>query len=322
MIRKRPYLCPECFGTLDFFDKTIECSAGHCFQLDAATHIPVFTYQKENISEYSIQYAAEKHDNSLAWLMEANNTTEERFREEILSKLRLRTGQNLLITGVGTGNDLPFICKKLGLSGHIYAQDFSKEMIYAASDRIKNKYNLDNYQISLSISDAVNLPFEDCYFDAVYHFGGINIYSNIAKGVREMERVVKKGGRVVFGDEGLAPWLKATEIGKMLMTNNPLYAHDFPAEYLPEGASEVEISWTINNCYYVISYTSTKSPLPIDIDLRHKGQRGGSIRTRYHGQLEGISPDLKSKLYDFAKSSGHSRVALLEQIIEAYLSEN
>ena len=38
-----------------------------------------------------------------------------------------------------------------------------------------------------------------------------------------MDRVVKDGGRIVFGDEGLSPWLKDTDYGKMLIDNNPLY---------------------------------------------------------------------------------------------------
>ena len=37
-----------------------------------------------------------------------------------------------------------------------------------------------------------------------------------------MDRVTKPGGKVVFGDEGIAYWLKNTELGKSLITNNIL----------------------------------------------------------------------------------------------------
>ena len=49
--------------------------------------------------------------------------------------------------------------------------------------------------------------------------------------------------------------------------------------------------------------------------MKHQGLRGGSLRTRYYGQLEGVAPDLKEKIYQLAKDEGISRVELLEKFI-------
>ena len=102
----------------------------------------------------------------------------------------------------------------------------------------------------------------------------------------------------------------------MLANNNPLYRCEVPLKYLPESAREVNLSWVINNCFYLIEYTVSKNPLFIDIDLPHVGTRGGSIRSRYFGKLEGIDPELKKRLYSEAKSKGISRVELLEKLIK------
>src|SRR3546814_8144504 len=56
-----------------------------------------------------------------------------------------------------------------------------------------------------SVSDACHLPFEDRFFDAAFHFGGINLFDDVEGAIGEMNRVVKPGGRVVFGDEGIGP---------------------------------------------------------------------------------------------------------------------
>ncbi len=136
-----------------------------------------------------------------------------------------------------------------------------------------------------------------------------------------MDRVIKDGGRVVMGDEGLAPWLFETEFGKMLANNNPLYLCEIPLNLMPDTARDVNLSWVINNCFYLIDYTASKDPLYIDIDVKHVGRRGGSIRSRYFGKLEGIEPELRDKLYSEAEKQGTSRVDLLESFIKNGLNE-
>ena len=84
------------------------------------------------------------------------------------------------------------------------------------------------------------------------------LYKDIKKGIDEMDRVTKPGGKVVFGDEGIAYWLKNTELGKSLITNNILYNLDPPMEMLPKSAKNVNLSWVINNCFYVIILLETR----------------------------------------------------------------
>lgn len=262
---------------------------------DEETKIPIFENQKENVNEFSIKNAAEIHDNALSWLFKTHNVNEDELRIELIDKLDLKEGNKILVTATGAGNDLPYISNKIGTSGEVYAQDYSKEMLLAAYHRTKKTIDFNKHRIYFSVNDATDLPFNDNEFDATYHFGGINLYNNIKKGIDEMDRVTKPGGKIVFGDEGIAYWLKKTEIAKSLITNNSLYDLEPPMDLIPLSAQNVKLSWVINNCFYVIEYTVGEKDWSVDIDIPHVGKRGGSIKTRHFGKLEGIDPiDRKS----------------------------
>jgi len=290
--------------------------------IDKNTNIPIFEIQKKNVNEFSIKNAAEIHDNALSWLFSTHNVNEKKLREDLIGKLKLKKGDKVLVTATGAGNDLEYIAKRIGQSGQIYAQDYAKEMLFAAYYRTKKILDFKKYKIFFSVNDATNLPFKDDQFDATYHFGGINLYKNIKKGIDEMDRVTKPGGKVVFGDEGIAYWLKNTELGKSLITNNILYNLDPPIDMIPLSARDVNLSWVINNCFYVIEYVAGSKNWDANIDIPHVGRRGGSIRTRHYGQLEGISPKLKNRFYKYLQDKNISRVEFLEKLIKKTLKND
>jgi SAM-dependent methyltransferase len=316
------YCCiePQCNrAPLMHTDKGLACPNGHLFTFVAGTDVPVFFHAPEDVNEYTIQDAATVHDNSLRWVFNTFGTDEHTLRESLISRLQLAKGARLLVTGAGAGNDLPYLAKKLDGDGEIFAQDVAQEMLLAGARRHRDMLCDSGVSSYFSVSDATNLPFADGYFDAAYHFGGINLFSDIRKGIDEMNRVVKPGGKVVIGDEGVAPWLKNSEYGKMLIKNNPLYDCNIPLELLPESARSVRLSWELKNCFYVIEFTVSDEPLRISIDVPHIGKRGGSIRTRYFGQLEGVEPALRDRIYAEAERLGLSRVEYIESLLRTGL---
>ena len=288
---------------------------------DKSTNIPVFISQETNLNEFSIKNAAEIHDNALNWLFETHYVNEDSLRKNLIDRLDLKEGNTVLMTATGAGNDIKYILDKIGKSGTLYAQDFAKEMLFAAYERIRTEINIEEYNIEFSVNDATNLPFNDNSFDATFHFGGINLYNNIKAGIDEMHRVTKFEGKIVFGDEGLAQWLKKTEQGQALITNNKLYDLEPPLDLLPSSAKSVKLDWVINNCFYMIEYIKG-SEWNVDIDIPHVGRRGGSIRTRHFGQLEGIDPVLKEKFYKTITANNNSRVEVIENLIKNYLKKN
>lgn len=294
---------------------------GHLYPFAPGTRVPLFAQEAAGKTEYSAVNAAELHDNALRWLFKTFQTSEEALRENLVARLGLRPGQSLLVTGAGAGNDLPYIAEKMAWQGTIYAQDIAGQMLLAGAERHGAALAARGIDIHFSVSDATHLPFGDASFDAAYHYGGINLFPSVAAGIAEMNRVVRPGGRVVISDEGMAPWLRTAEIGRQLIANNALYACEPPLALLPETARDVRLSWELHHCFYVIDYVVGDGPPPIDIDVPHVGRRGGSIRKRYFGQLEGVDPALKQAAYEEAERSGLSRVEFLERALRAAITK-
>lgn len=317
------YRCPTCTrAPLTQGSDGVVCPDGHFFAYAHGTDVPVFASEPEGSNEYSQENAAEFHDNALRWVFNTFQTDEEGLRERLIARIGLMEGERVLITGAGAGNDLPYLVRALGGRGEIYVQDIAKEMLLAGLSRYKSELEETGVTLHFSVSDATNLPFNDGFFDAAYHFGGINLFPDIAKGIAEMNRVVKSGGNVVIGDEGLAPWLVDTELGRMLINNNALYGCTAPLEALPATVRNVKLSWELSNCFYVIEFQASTEPLPIDIDVPHIGKRGGTIRSRYFGRMEGVSPGLRDRIYEEAERLGMSRVAFLESALHAALDKD
>lgn len=314
------YCCPHpncCHSPLELRQNRLYCKNGHSYSFIHDRPIPILLDEANaNTNEFTDPKAVEFNDNNVAWLFGTFRSPEPEVRAELVSRLRLQPGQRVLVTAAGTGKDLPYIAMKTGKLGTIFAQDFSQQMLAVCHDRIQSEYHLTDMKIELSISDAVNLPFPDRSFDAAFHFGGINFYSDIRKGIAEMDRVVKVGGRVVIADKGVAPWLRDTDYGKMIITNNPLAASTIPLNLLPMTAKDVNLAWVLGYYAYVIDFTVASALPDLDYDRRHIGRRGGSMRTRYFGQLEGVDPALKNRIYSEAERRGISRVDFLEKLLE------
>jgi SAM-dependent methyltransferase len=239
---------------------------------------------RKSLELYNQATSVQQYRNFLAWLFETFAEDESNFRRRLLQKTKIKAGDRVLVTGCGLGDDLPFAVESVGDDGEVYAQDLSAQMVLAASMEILPAYR--NSAIHFSVSDAAHLPFSDGFFDAAYHFGGINLFDNIRLAIREMERVVKTGGRVVFGDEGVAPWLKHRSYGRIAINNNSLWQSDPPLDLLPEKVIDVELSWVLGNCFYVISFEVSDTGPYINLDVQHKSPRGGTMRTRYFGTLD------------------------------------
>ncbi|WP_083745249.1 class I SAM-dependent methyltransferase [Variovorax sp. KK3] len=319
------YCCPESgcdHAPLEQDAAGLNCPNGHQFPFEPGTDVPVFASEPEGANEYAQANAAEVHDNALRWVFATFHADEQGLRERLVARIGLKKGQRILVTGAGAGNDLPYLVRALDGAGDIYAQDIAKEMLLAGVARYRTELAGSGVSLHFSASDASHLPFADGFFDAAYHFGGINLFPDIPQGIAEMNRVVKQGGNVVIGDEGLAPWLVDTELGRMLVTNNALYARSAPLSALPATARAAKLSWELSNCFYVIEFQASTEELSVDIDVPHVGTRGGTIRSRYFGRMEGVDPVLRDRVYQEAQKRGMSRVAFLESALRASLAKD
>jgi SAM-dependent methyltransferase len=167
------------------------------------------------------------------------------------------------------------------------------------------------------VGNACFLPFPDGYFDAVFSFGGLGVFGDIAKSLREIVRVSKVGAKVVVGDESMPPWLYETEYGRILLNNNPLFRKPIPFEQIPVEAREVTVRWVVGGVYYLIEFVVGEGEPRADFDLEIPGRRGGTLRTRYYGRLEGVTPETYELVQRARDKSGKSMHRWLDEAVRA-----
>ena len=272
MISLKSYICPSCKQS-----PTINCKKFCSFKI-LNNNIPSFTKQKTSkITTYEVRQANIFYKNFLNWLFKTFKTNEKEFRKKLFQDIKLKKNKKILITGVGNGDDLKFILhnfKKLKLK--IYAQDLSYIFLVNCLKKFKHK------NIFFNISDAKLLPFKDNFFNHVFHFGGVNLFGNYLKSIQEMERVVKIGGSVTYGDEGVAPWLRNTIYSNMLINNNKLWKFRLKLNDITVNAKDINIRYLLGNCFYLINYIyDPKYKNKFNFEVMHKSPRGGSILSRY-----------------------------------------
>lgn len=287
--------------------------------------IPVFIDQ-DNLCEIEVKtqkeydiVAEQFYDNAVDWLFKSYYEDEDLIRENMVDLLELKPDACVLEVGCGTGRDSFRIARRLGTKGIFYYQDLSYNMTSKTRETLlKQSYKCEMNEF---VSSATSLPFPDNYFDAVFHFGGFNNFKEPVGTLKEFTRITKEEGKIVFGDESLPPWLKNTEFGNIICTNNSLFEHKLPLEYLPHEAREVKLQWIIGNCFYLIDFKVGSGLPKINLDLPHKGTRGGTMRTRYFGQLEGVTPETKKKAYEAAAKSGKSIFEWLDDCLRKKAEE-
>ena len=263
--------------------------------------------------DYVGDYVRE-YDRRMDVLLQTFGADERALREQLMAPLQLSPGARVLETGCGTGRDTVHLASR---AARVIATDLSSDMVGGGRAAIASTAAVS--RVRFCVADAVMLPFASGVFDAAYHFGGLNLFRDIRQGLAEMARVVKPGGRVVVGDEGLGPWLADSEFGKILLNSNPLYRFQPPLELLPVSAREVTCRWILNGAFYVMNFTVGEGEPFLDLDVEFPGARGGSHRTRYFGKLDGVSPDLKQQAVDAAAQEGVSLTAWLEKTLRRAL---
>jgi demethylmenaquinone methyltransferase/2-methoxy-6-polyprenyl-1,4-benzoquinol methylase len=113
----------------------------------------------------------------------------QRWRERAAGMAGLGPGDRALDVATGTGDLAVALAERVGPDGEVIGSDFSEAMLELA--RRKAPW------IGFETANALDLPYDDDSFDAATVGFGARNFSDLARGLREMARVVRPGGRVV-----------------------------------------------------------------------------------------------------------------------------
>lgn len=121
--------------------------------------------------------------------------TDVRWRKKTILELKSIQPQQILDVATGTA-DMALLAHKLLHPKQIIGVDISEGMLDIGQKKIFKKGLAEN--IILQIADSEALPFSDEIFDAIMVAFGVRNFENLEKGLSEMWRVLKSGGKVVI----------------------------------------------------------------------------------------------------------------------------
>ncbi|GJM60145.1 bifunctional demethylmenaquinone methyltransferase/2-methoxy-6-polyprenyl-1,4-benzoquinol methylase UbiE [Persicobacter diffluens] len=116
------------------------------------------------------------------------------WRKRAVKILKKYQPELILDIATGTGD---FAIEALAANPKkVIGVDISEGMLEIGKEKIKAKGLED--RIEMRLGDSEGLLFEDNYFDAVIVSFGVRNYENLEKGLADMCRVLKPGGRLVI----------------------------------------------------------------------------------------------------------------------------
>lgn len=116
------------------------------------------------------------------------------WRKLMVNRLRKKQPKNILDIATGTA-DVAIAMRKISPE-QIIGLDLSEGMLEIGREKVKKK-GLGNL-IQLVKGDSENLPYQENTFEAVTVAFGVRNFENLLKGLSEMNRVMKPGGKVVI----------------------------------------------------------------------------------------------------------------------------
>ena len=119
-------------------------------------------------------------------LLSAN--VDQAWRRRAVRLLDAGTGERVLDACTGTG-DLAVALRQAG-AGDVVGCDFAPEMIRLAEEKAGE-------HIHFQVADVLDLPFEDGAFDAATVAFGVRNFQDLSRGLAELGRVLRPGGRLL-----------------------------------------------------------------------------------------------------------------------------
>lgn len=114
------------------------------------------------------------------------------FAEEVLQRVGLRSGMRLLDVATGSG---AVAIPAARLDAQVMATDFAPSMV----ERLEARAHAEELSnLEARVMDGHALELEDDTFDLSASMNGVSLFPDLPRGLRELVRVTKPGGRVLI----------------------------------------------------------------------------------------------------------------------------
>ena len=185
------------------------------------------------------------------------------WRARAVKELREINPKRILDIATGTGD---FAIANLKLKPEeVVGIDISSGMLEVGKEKMKKK-KVDHI-VSMQLGDSEDLPFDDNYFDGLTVGFGVRNFENLEKGLAEMLRVIRPGGKAIileFSKPKIFPIKQAFGFyskyfipffGKRISKDEKAYA------YLPESVAAFPEGKDFENVLEKLNYKNIKSIL-------------------------------------------------------------
>lgn len=186
------------------------------------------------------------------------------WRKRAIKELRELQPSKILDVATGTA-DVAILCCKLLKPLTITGIDISEGMLNLGRQKVAKL--LLNKQIELFQGDSEAINFGDNTFDAITVAFGVRNFENLEKGLREMLRVLRPGGKLVvleFSKPKKTAWrglynlymkIVTPGLGRLISKNREAYQYlNDSVQKFPEGNHFLTI---MNNVGYTATYLKT-----------------------------------------------------------------
>jgi demethylmenaquinone methyltransferase/2-methoxy-6-polyprenyl-1,4-benzoquinol methylase len=117
-----------------------------------------------------------------------------RWRARAADLAALRPGDRALDVATGTGDLALELATRVGPEGEVVGCDFAEEMLTRARAKAAGA----PAPVRFEWANALALPYDSASFDAATAGFGVRNFADLGRGIAEMARVVRPGGRVVI----------------------------------------------------------------------------------------------------------------------------
>ncbi len=122
--------------------------------------------------------------------------TKRDFTKWVIQLLNVQPNDKVLEVGFDPGVGIEMLALVVS-KGYVSGVDSSQEMNEQA--RARNAKAIDSGSVRLEYGFAEALPFADDTFDKALTINSMQVWTDVIKGLEEMRRVIKVGGKVAFG---------------------------------------------------------------------------------------------------------------------------